>query len=356
MSQNREEYFSKASLKERGWTDTAIANFLGEEDKKAHNHHNSRSPACLYLKSRVHEIESTPEFKAWYEKSKKRSDSAKKAAQARSLKKAQQEELLRQQLSDFHEQLSASVLDIQPLPHKELIQIVVNCWNEQNPSPERVQPKKIKLNAFIKSLPTSAQQKLSDLISNAKSVFKRYFERVQNNASNTELTKSTHDLYTATRSFIKFFNKQQEFARLIGSDLENAETISNEKQIDSMFAWLSEIIDFIQEDLEIVVLEQNQGVDLVPLTFQQVLFQHDKEIHNFQASLAVIAAQFPLVPNRYEIVSQKFFSELTRLYPALSKEFTQRHYANQINWQLKSEEVEEIASVEISQQPSIIQV
>lgn len=339
MSSNQQDYFSKASLKERGWTDTAITKFLGEEDKKAANSHNRHSPVRLYLKKRVLEIESTPEFKAWQEKSKKRSESAKKGAQTRLLNIAQEEQLRIEQLRNFSEKVSASVLAIQPLAHKELIQIVLNRWNEQNPSPKRVQTKNVKLNAEIKRMPKSAKQKFTALIGNTNAVLKRHFDRVQKNASPNDLTKSINDFYASMRAFINFFNREQGLAKLIVADMGIAEAIANNKELDPMLNWLSEMIDFIEADLAVAVCE-DKGVDLLPLATAQVLFQHRETLNKFKAYLLEIAAQFPLVSNRFEIVCQKFFSELMRLYPPLSQEFVKRRNSDKLNWKSQPEKEE----------------
>ena len=336
MSSNQQDYFSKASLKERGWTDTAIAKFLGEEDKKDANSHNRYSPVRLYLKKRVSEIESTLEFKAWQEKSKKRSEAAKKGAQTRLLNVAQEEQLRIEQLRNFSEKVSASVLAIQPVAHKELIQIVLNRWNEQNPSPKRVQIKNVKLNAEIKRLAKSAKQKVTALVGNTNNALKRHFERVEKNAGTDDLTKSVNDFYALIRGFINFFNKEQGFAKLIVDDMGIVEAIANNKQLDPMLNWLSEMIDFIEEDLEVAVCEEN-GINLITLATEQVLLQHDEALKKFKAYLLEIAAQFPLVPNRYEVVCRKFFNELIRLYPALSQELVKRCSADQLNWKSQPE-------------------
>ncbi|MBR8833831.1 MAG: hypothetical protein DSM106950_07255 [Stigonema ocellatum SAG 48.90 = DSM 106950] len=338
MSQNRQDYFSKANLKERGWTDTAIVKFLGEEDKKAANSHNRYSSVCLYIKSRVITIEGTPEFKAWREKSLKRSESAKKGAQTRLLREAQAEQLRIEQLRDFNAKVNACVLGIQPLVHKELIQIVLNRWNEQNPSPQRFKPKTTKFSAEIKRLSKPSKQKFTALMNNANGVLTRHFDRVQKNANPDEFTKSINDLFASMRGFINFFNKEERLAQLIVVDLGFAEAIANDKNLEPMLNWLSEMIDLIEDDPEIAV-GADKGIDLIPLVTEQVLFQHREALNKFQAYLVEIAAQFPLVPNRHEIINRKFLNELIQLYPALSQAFVKSISVDKLNWAQQEKEV-----------------
>ena len=71
---NRDEknYLSKKAIKDRGWTDGSIRKFLGEPDKLAKNQWSSRSKIHLYLEDRVAAVESTEEWKEWYNGSLKR--------------------------------------------------------------------------------------------------------------------------------------------------------------------------------------------------------------------------------------------------------------------------------------------
>lgn len=71
---NRDEknYLSKKAIKDRGWTEGAIKKFLGEPDKLAKNKRSSRTKVHLYLEDRVVSMESTEEWKEWYNGSLKR--------------------------------------------------------------------------------------------------------------------------------------------------------------------------------------------------------------------------------------------------------------------------------------------
>ena len=57
---------NKSDLKSRGWTETAIAKFLGEPDSTRQNRrYRSAAPVKLYRKARVELAEASPEFQAW---------------------------------------------------------------------------------------------------------------------------------------------------------------------------------------------------------------------------------------------------------------------------------------------------
>lgn len=74
-------FYNKTELKERGWTDTSIKKFLGNPDRKGKNRKGKRGKVTLYFKDRVHETESTPQFKEWKTKSEARSQASLKAAE-----------------------------------------------------------------------------------------------------------------------------------------------------------------------------------------------------------------------------------------------------------------------------------
>ena len=65
MSTTRTEtsFLTKTKLKERGWSDRMIREFLGPPDRKKRNHrHGSKNRICLYKLRRVEDAERTPEF------------------------------------------------------------------------------------------------------------------------------------------------------------------------------------------------------------------------------------------------------------------------------------------------------
>lgn len=87
MGHEAKEYFNKAALKEKGWTDRLVKIFLPEPDlEKINPIYKSASPQKLYLQSRVEEIENSTKFKCELEKSKKRKVSSKKAVETKEQK------------------------------------------------------------------------------------------------------------------------------------------------------------------------------------------------------------------------------------------------------------------------------
>lgn len=80
-----EKYISKSSVLSRdGWTKKAISVFLAKPDKELPNpKFKKAAPMKLYLESRISNIESTEEFKAFKIGSVLRSNSAKKAVKTK---------------------------------------------------------------------------------------------------------------------------------------------------------------------------------------------------------------------------------------------------------------------------------
>jgi len=83
MAKNKktnDKCWTKSALKQRGWTDASIRDFLGEPDKLAQNpHYRKAAPMHLYRQSRVKRIEKTKEFNEWKVKSYSRKKSYEKA-------------------------------------------------------------------------------------------------------------------------------------------------------------------------------------------------------------------------------------------------------------------------------------
>lgn len=71
-SRDDKNYLSKTAIKDRGWTEGVIKKFLGEPDKLAKNKWSSRTKVHLYLEDRVVSVESTDEWKEWFNSSLKR--------------------------------------------------------------------------------------------------------------------------------------------------------------------------------------------------------------------------------------------------------------------------------------------
>src|SRR5262245_369595 len=76
------EFITPAGIRERGWTNGLIRDFLGEPDKTVCNPHYSSagSPMKLYNLDKVSAVENTPEFITAKTKAVARSVAAKKTA------------------------------------------------------------------------------------------------------------------------------------------------------------------------------------------------------------------------------------------------------------------------------------
>lgn len=80
----RDELFSKPDLRERGWTDTMMNKFLPcPDDWRDNPFYKNAPPMEFWSTETVKEIESSPEFQAALEKSKKRKLAAQKAVQTK---------------------------------------------------------------------------------------------------------------------------------------------------------------------------------------------------------------------------------------------------------------------------------
>jgi len=83
----KQTHCSKAGLKYRGWTEKAIALFLGEPDKTAVNpHYKCAAPVKLYLLTRIEEAEKSEVYQRFVKESDNRKEGSKKALET---KKAQ---------------------------------------------------------------------------------------------------------------------------------------------------------------------------------------------------------------------------------------------------------------------------
>jgi hypothetical protein len=78
------DHYSIAGLKMRGWTKSMVDKIAGEPDMIVPNpHYKSAAPMKLYSHDRIHAIEETDDFKDLLEKSIKRREAARKAANTR---------------------------------------------------------------------------------------------------------------------------------------------------------------------------------------------------------------------------------------------------------------------------------
>ena len=110
---------TKTGVKERGWTDSLIRQFLGEPDStKVNFYYKSGPPVCLYLVSRVEAAEMTPEFVAAREKVEKRQTSAAVAVKTK-----------RNHLQALVDKITITV---PKMDHNKLIRLACESYNERN--------------------------------------------------------------------------------------------------------------------------------------------------------------------------------------------------------------------------------
>jgi len=77
-----ESCWTKTQLKERGWTETAITEFLGQPDTNSPNRMSrGAAPICLYDTVRVEEVEQSEEYQIWAAKSAVRKARSKASAE-----------------------------------------------------------------------------------------------------------------------------------------------------------------------------------------------------------------------------------------------------------------------------------
>ncbi len=84
MLKPEDDFYSKAALKTRGWTEVAIRAFLSQPDLSARNPcYRSAPPMQLYLCSRVHAVEASPTFREWLTRAAPRKRAAKMATETK---------------------------------------------------------------------------------------------------------------------------------------------------------------------------------------------------------------------------------------------------------------------------------
>lgn len=87
------EFLSLAALKERGWTDALVRDFLGEADKtKTNPIYKKAAPMKLFEAGRVEATESQPEFLEAFERAQSRSKAARDRARKKALELASEME------------------------------------------------------------------------------------------------------------------------------------------------------------------------------------------------------------------------------------------------------------------------
>ena len=84
LKDNKKEFITKTTLKESGWTDSLIKEFLPEPHKTSQNtYYRSAPPICLYKISIVKKIEETKKFSIMFEKDQKRKRSSQNAVKTK---------------------------------------------------------------------------------------------------------------------------------------------------------------------------------------------------------------------------------------------------------------------------------
>ena len=114
----RSDHTTSVGLREHGWTNAAIEQFLGEPDKRVPNPHYKSGPEMkLYAVARVLEIEKTPAWQAWLAASESRKRGAKTAVETKRVK-----------LIDYAEALVISVPEI---PKEKLTEVACRHYNNR---------------------------------------------------------------------------------------------------------------------------------------------------------------------------------------------------------------------------------
>jgi len=107
-SKSDSEYIYKSTVKQRGWTDGAIKEWLGEPDKTVKNpNYKSGPPSSLYLLSRVVAVEESQEFKDWLAKHSTRREAL--SMSAKTVAQSRRASLLADIESRFTEQVKATL-------------------------------------------------------------------------------------------------------------------------------------------------------------------------------------------------------------------------------------------------------
>jgi len=110
---------TKSGLKERGWTEKLIFDFLGEPDLHRPNPHSRNAPdMCLYHLSRVEEAESSPQFEFAKEKARSRQAAARSGVETKVRK--------------MMESISDVSFDVPAMSKERLIRKACDSFNEWN--------------------------------------------------------------------------------------------------------------------------------------------------------------------------------------------------------------------------------
>lgn len=115
------EWLTKAAVKERGWTDGAIKQFLGApEDTRKNPHYRSGPPMQLWRIETVCEAEQDLEFVAW----KAKHDCRREGLKKRALEQHQQRRSL------LMEWVNSLAIEVPKYSEKQLFQFAVENYND----------------------------------------------------------------------------------------------------------------------------------------------------------------------------------------------------------------------------------
>ncbi|MFA5445678.1 MAG: hypothetical protein WC262_11975 [Bacteroidales bacterium] len=116
MASDLPGYLTKAGLKARGWTEKAIATFLGDCDQEAKNPvFRSAAPAKLYLTSRVEAAEQSDAYRAFVAGNAGRRTGARKAVTTK-------RDRLMQDLAGWQ-------IVLRPKPYKTVLDAAIRAYN-----------------------------------------------------------------------------------------------------------------------------------------------------------------------------------------------------------------------------------
>jgi len=122
-----EEYISKSGLKERGWTNKAIVDFLGEADAVRKNpYYRSAAPMLCWETTRVEKAEQTDGFIEWYNKT----QSSRKKQQARQLEinSIKRKALIDSSSEQFSQEIDLALARFESIEDAELQRRAILHW------------------------------------------------------------------------------------------------------------------------------------------------------------------------------------------------------------------------------------
>lgn len=122
--EEKTEYISLSTLKERGWTDSIIKKMGLEPDKLVRNpHYRSASPMKLYALKRIEELEKSEQFIVLFSKAKPRKDAAKKAISTK--------------IAKLFAYVDSIEIEVEYIPEPQLTRDAIdayNMWQANRPS------------------------------------------------------------------------------------------------------------------------------------------------------------------------------------------------------------------------------